>query len=396
MKIGITLGMKSEGEGLWINGIKLNALMLAQLLKNSKENHEVFFINTTKIKINDKLPWDLEEFPTYYYLDKIFECDVVFTLGGQVHQKHLKKVQENGGKIISYRCGNNYIVHLETSIFGEDPEPVKITKHVEDCFDQIWYVPQQHETNRGYLECLYRTPVKAVPFVYSPRWIDTQIDKIEKNYKDKVYKNPARYQPSSEKKKLAIMEPNLNVVKYSMIPTMIAEMSYRGTVGKEKIDYLSVTNGGRLSRKSEYLGTINALDLKKDGKIFLESRYNSPYFLSQYSDILLCHQILNPLNYLYLDAAYMGYPVLHNAWMCKDLGYFYNDCDVIEGAEKLDWILENHDKNIEEYNKKTDEVLWRYSVENPELVKVYDRLLKDVMENKMKKEEYDPMTNNYE
>ena len=91
----------------------------------------------------------------------------------------------------------------------------------------------------------------------------------------------------------------------------------------------------------------------------------------------------------------MGYPVLHNAWMCKDLGYFYNDCDVIEGAEKLDWILENHDKNIEKYNKKTDEVLWRYSVENPELVEVYDRLLKDVMENKMKKEEYNPMTNNY-
>ena len=395
MKIGITLGMKSEGEGLWINGIKLNALMLAQLLKNSKENYEVFFINNAKVDL-DKVPWDTKEFPTYYFKDKIDECDLVITLGGQIHQKYLKKVQDRGGKVVSYRCGNNYIVSMELSIFGEDPEPVKITKHVEDCFDQIWYVPQQHETNRGYLECLYRTPTKVVPFLYHPRWIDLQIEKMDNGFKRGSYKKDSKYNPKNDKKKLTIMEPNLNVVKYSMIPAMIAEMSYRGTVGKELIDYLSVTNGIRLSKKAEYLGTLNSFDLRKDGKIFLEARYNSPYFLSQFTDILICHQILNPLNYLYLDAAYMGYPVLHNAWLCQDLGYYYNDCDVVEGAEKLDWILKNHDENIEEYKKNTEKVIWRYHVDNPELVKIYDLLIESVFENKMKKEEYNPMTNNYE
>ena len=63
--------------------------------------------------------------------------------------------------------------------------------------------------------------------------------------------------------------------------------------------------------------------------------------------MLVCHQILNPLNYLYLDAVYLGYPVLHNAYMCEDLGYYYKGSDTIEVAKMLSYILENHDKNLD-------------------------------------------------
>ncbi len=76
----------------------------------------------------------------------------------------------------------------------------------------------------------------------------------------------------------------------------------------------------------------------KDGKITAESRYQTAYILSQYIDVLVCHQILNPLNYLYLDAAFMGYPVLHNAPLCKDLGYYYESSDTVDGAKQLDYI----------------------------------------------------------
>ena len=92
----------------------------------------------------------------------------------------------------------------------------------------------------------------------------------------------------------------------------------------------------------------------------------------------------------------MGYPVLHNAWMCKDLGYFYNDCDVIEGAKQLDWILENHENNLEKYKQQTNKVIWRYHADNPELVEAYDGLIKDLFENKMTKQTYNHLTNNYE
>ena len=214
--------------------------------------------------------------------------------------------------------------------------------------------------------------------------------------KDTPWSRGAEYTPINDKKRLTIMEPNLNIVKWSIIPTLIAEESYRGEVGKENIKFLSVTNGINIMRKGEYIGIMNSLDIHRDKKVFWETRYNTPFFLSQHSDILICHQLLNPLNYLYLDAAYLGYPVLHNAWMCKDLGYYYEGQNVKEGAKQLDKIILEHDNNIDEYKKQTEKVIERYSVHNPELIKTYDRLIENAFSGKTDNLKYNPMTNRYE
>ena len=41
LKIGITLGLKSNTESIWTNGIKQNVLMLHHLLKKSNNNYQV-------------------------------------------------------------------------------------------------------------------------------------------------------------------------------------------------------------------------------------------------------------------------------------------------------------------------------------------------------------------
>ena len=191
------------------------------------------------------------------------------------------------------------------------------------------------------------------------------------------------------------MEPNLNIVKFCLLPTMIAEESYRGKVGKEKIEKLMITNGREVSKNSEFMGIVKTFDLFADKKITAESRYQTSYIVTQYLDVVICHQLLNPLNYLYLDVAYMGYPVLHNAPMCKDIGYYYEGSSTIDGAEKLDWILENHDNNIEEYNTRNKKALWRYFAENPELVKIYDKLIYNLYNGGNKDLIYDESTNCY-
>jgi hypothetical protein len=117
--------------------------------------------------------------------------------------------------------------------------------------------------------------------------------------------------------------------------------------------------------------------------------------LSQHADIMICHQLLNPLNYIYLDAAFMGYPVIHNAPMCKDIGYYYEGSDTIEASKQLNWILENHDNNMEEYSQKNSKGLWRYSVKNMELVKLYDDLIFNLFNGGNKELVYDETTNAY-
>ena len=50
------------------------------------------------------------------------------------------------------------------------------------------------------------------------------------------------------------MEPNLNMVKFCLIPAMIAEESYRGEIGKEHIDKLMLTNSEKVAKHKEFMG----------------------------------------------------------------------------------------------------------------------------------------------
>jgi hypothetical protein len=156
-----------------------------------------------------------------------------------------------------------------------------------------------------------------------------------------------------------------------------------------------LTNSNKLSTNKNFLSIIRTLDLFKDKKVSSESRYQTAYITTQYMDIVICHQILNPLNYLYLDLVYMGYPVLHNAYMVSDLGYYYNNSDTIGGGQMLNHILENHDKNIEEYNERNKKVLNRYHVDNPILIETYDKLIHNLFNGGNKGLSYDVMTNSY-
>ena len=92
----------------------------------------------------------------------------------------------------------------------------------------------------------------------------------------------------------------------------------------------------------------------------------------------------------------MGFPVLHNAYMCKDIGYYYEGSSTVEGAKMLNWILENHDKNLEEYGDRTKKVLERYSINNPILIDTYDKLIENLFNGKGNSGlSYDVMTNRY-
>lgn len=392
LKIGITTGFKQVGESIWTNGIKLNVLILHKLLKNSNNNYEVFLLNNINLDWKDK-PKYLKDLEIYNFEEKYKEMDLIISMGGQIQENLLKDFKSSKNKkLISYRCGNNYIISMENMLFRED----KTVHQIEDCYDEIWYIPQMHENNHGYFHTLFRTNSIQVPFIWDQKFIREALSDIESGHKNGKFKKDHKYNPNKDKKTIGILEPNLNVFKFCMIPTMIVEESYRGDVGKNKIEKLMITNSEKLSKHSEFLGILKTFDLFKDKKITAESRYQISFILSQHLDIIVSHQIMNPLNYLYLDAAYMGYPILHNAPMVKDLGYYYEGSDTIQGAKQLDYILENHDKNLEEYNSRNEKVLYRYSSENPKLIETYDLLIDSLFNGGNPIRNYNQETNLYE
>jgi len=394
LKIGITLGLQSNTESIWTNGMKQNVLMFVHLLKQSENNYEVCILNTFDVDFTEQRPSYLKDINIYNFKEKYMEMDLIVMMGAQVHEEYIKQFKEDKNKrFIGYKCGNNYVIHMENVLFKENK---KRYFEYETTFDELWYIPQQHETNSGFFSTLYRTNAFIVPFIWHNKFLLESVIGIEKGFKEGRYKKGYKYNPDKDKKVLGIMEPNINVVKYSIIPTMIAEESYRTETGKNKIDKLMITNGDKLKENYEFMSIIKTFDLYEDKKITAESRYQTSFVLTQYFDVLLCHQVLNPLNYLYLDAAYLGYPVLHNAPLCKDLGYYYENSDTKEGAKMLNYILTEHDNNILEYHKRNDIVLQRYHADNQELIETYDKLIYNLFNGGNKDLVYNPNTNRYD
>lgn len=395
LKIGITLALKSYSESIWTNGMKQNVLMFAHMLKNSKNNYDVCILNTNKLdEETTQKPNYLSDLEVYFFEDKYMEMDLIFMMGAQVHESKILKFKENNNKkYVAYKCGNNYILNAEKVLFEENKK-----KYIEyeTTFDEVWYIPQQHETNFGFFKTVYKTDALIVPFIWHHKFLLESVKEIEKSHSEGKYKKGYKYVPHKEQKTIGVMEPNINIVKYALIPSLIVEESYRTDIGKEKIRSLMITNAEKLKSNYEFMGIVKTFDLFKDKKISAESRYQTAFILTQHLDVLVCHQVLNPLNYLYLDAAFLGYPVLHNAPLCKDLGYYYEGSDTVEGSKQLNYILTEHDNNLSEYHERNDEVLQRYHADNEKLVETYDKLIYNLYHGGNKDLIYNPTTNLYD
>ena len=100
--------------------------------------------------------------------------------------------------------------------------------------------------------------------------------------------------------------------------------------------------------------------------------------MSKHCDIAISHQWENPLNYLYLDLAWMGWPILHNASLCKDVGYYYEGFNYYEGSELLNYILTNHEANANEYLIKNRKIIDVYIPTNKSLQEKYKNLIENL------------------
>ncbi len=402
MKVGITLGITKEKESMYINGIKMNAIFLANALKAS--NHDVILLDTgNKIKgsYKDKVIWDYDQFPIGRFLEKGKGVDVLILLGTTLLPQDLNnfKILSPNTKIIKYMCGNNYVIDMERCLFKDNTTNTDITTY-QDNIDELWYVPQQAFQNHDYYRILHKLPkdkVFPVPFVWDPMFLDeacNQYGKVadlaeEIKANEEVSKKliaPIYWPKKPKDKKITIMEPNMNVVKFSMLPLLIIEDAYRN--GAEFAE-VNVISGDRLAKNHYYSSIIENLDLFKafkneEIKMNWTGRFPVHRILAQFGDVVVSHQWQNALNYAYLDALYLQFPLIHNASMIQDAGYFYNDFDLNEGSSVLEACLNSHDENIDAYNDASEEVLTRYTVFNEGLVETYDKLLENLVSGENK------------
>ena len=78
---------------------------------------------------------------------------------------------------------------------------------------------------------------------------------------------------------------------------------------------------------------------------------------------------------------YGGYPFVHNSTLLpKGVGYYYEGFDAFHGANVLLNVIDNHDKNHEEYQKRANAFLETLLPSNPINIAIYEREIQRLFE----------------
>jgi hypothetical protein len=375
-KIGISFDLPMNLMALYSNGIKQNTLYFNELLLNIGYD-SYLIVDDAKLKdipkeeLN-KLMYDGKF--KYVKLSEILssDFDIVFNFGFSIPNEIKKQLKYMKVKLVGYFCGNSYFIDSEKILYNQHRE-LPLFDYTQYYYDEIWSIPQMTNMNQYYWQILYRAKCIEIPFIWSDRsieYIKTIHDSLDLKCKVK----------NKDEQKIAIFEPNISLMKWFLPCLLISENTYRNVGNKLKHVYITnIPEKGKNTINDLNVDMINkvasCLDLRKDNRITIETRYNSLFFMSSFADIAVSHQMENPLNYLYLDLAWMGWPILHNAHLAKDIGYYYEGFNYEEGSKMLEDIMENHHKNIDEYIERNRKNIQRFLPSNVELQQSYKKLI---------------------
>ena len=383
-KIGITIDLPENTLSIFSNGIRQNVLFLGELLLNI--GYDCYFIIEDK-KFNSEVTNELLYSPNFKYIKKssilLSNFDLVIIMGYEIETEIIKQLRYLKTKVIYYLCGNSYIMDSEKILY--DQHSVRdcgkyVNKSDYILYDEIWCIPQMTNTNRYYIQTLQRCKCIEVPFIWSPNAIKLAMIAEKKMYDEIIYKK--NEEPS---KKIVIFEPNISIMKWCFPSLLVCENAYRKN--NELIKQVFVNNitdkktGINNFNLTSFNKIVNNLDLCSDKKVSVETRYPTLGFISKHADIAVSHQLENNLNYLYFDLAWMGYPIVHNASLCKDVGYYYDQFNYEEGGEILTNCIKNHDATLDDYILNNRNAINKYLTTNDELQHKYIHLIQSLFSN---------------
>lgn len=338
LTVGVTFFIHDGPRRIWVNGGFQNAVFLSEQLRRCSNVDRVIDINGGDGDRPDPgMMLGGREFVRFEEVAD--ELDVYIECGAQIPPSHAERVHRNGGAVVGYRFGNSLILDCEKLIAGTGKSaPYNGTR-----FDAIWSPPQHMATNASYWEACYRCPVVEVPHIWDPTFIDAAAAELPEG---KSY----AYQPGRGRKRIVVLEPNIDLVKLCIIPMLAADLLYREH--PELLDYVVLSCTDRLARQKTFQSIHNQLEMARHkaadglGVVRCVGRYPTPWMLSEHADIVLAHQWENGLNYVYYEALYGRYPLVHNSDLLPaGVGYHYEGFDAHRGADMLEIAARHHDQH---------------------------------------------------
>ncbi|MBC7376309.1 MAG: DUF2827 family protein, partial [Burkholderiaceae bacterium] len=233
-------------------------------------------------------------------------------------------------------------------------------------YDAVWTLKQYVRSCKDYFALTTRAPVKFVPHLWTPYFMERAIASLPRGQK-------FGYQPGRPRWRICIFEPNVCMVKTSVVPMLVCEEAYRAQPGF--LEHMRVMNAAHIKDHATFMHFARSLDVVNHGVATFEARLPTYEQMAQGGDCIVSHQWENAQNYLYYEALYGGYPLVHNSPLLKDYGYYYPDFDAQQGGQVLLDAFRRHDTELATYRQKATAFLKELDVANPANIEAYTREL---------------------
>ncbi len=360
------IGFIIDNKHLFSNGLMQNAYFLYQiytylgnkctLLSCDPVYKQLKGLDTVPVKTISIHP---SEFDTSEY-------DVIFTIGMGVSKPIYESCKRTNTHVIGFTCGNI----LADTITGFVDDTASSSSNLigkDTPVDKLWLI-EGHRYMKTFLELTRGKSVNLVRHTWSPELLEMFSKK--RNNTSLFYKHTL----PAEKVNIVILEPNMEYVKSAVIPFTICE--YLNQKKSEIINQVFIFNWNDSSKTAQHLAAT--FEVSKKTRFFKSLLIDEilNFFNSQpHPFIVVSHQLNNPWNYVYYEMLYYGIPLVHNSPDFRQLGYYYSDTNIEEGADAVMNAIQYHMKLHPLQKPKISKLLDSMNPSHPECQTYWKELL---------------------
>jgi hypothetical protein len=374
MHIGITTRFNYR---FFSNGLYQNIILLYEILESA--GHKVFYIDfcDDSEKIVDtnfeKECLANKNIINYKDLTPIkHHFDLICTPGiacNPEHKEKYKKISPNC-KIVSIHYGNTLVTDICNHLceaksrgnWGVEPE--------QKYHDAALFSPH-YKFQEQYLQINQSERTFEIPYLWDEKFIIGSARELGIEC--------LKFKPQKQNN-IAVTEPNINFSK-TFIPPLFT-IKHLLEHDPEIFNKAIFFGTDKIIKQKDNLFKSRILGdrvLKKHiKKMIFDPRELVAKIFDRDNPMFLSHQHLNALNYTYLEAAYFGYPLIHNSEFIKDFGYYYEEFNMIDAAEQIKIATSIHADYLENQISNGRELCWNYSVKNPEVIKATSDLFEKI------------------
>lgn len=356
---------------IYSNGIFQNALFIYQCLEKAGFIPQFLCQDTNPSTFyGTDLP--LKQISTDSSVFDISGYKAILTISVGLSQDQYDYLKKHKVFIASFLCGNTFMHHMEDFVRGPyDPKSSSfVTRDIPT--DEIWTIPS-YKYCLDYISLIRDKPAFVVPHLWSSHILaESVVKKYGKSEMELVYNFPAH---TSKKLNLLVLEPNIALFKNAWLPIMAAEKIE--SMDPDVIENIYVFNFPSHSHAHTMIKS-----LRIHNKIKKFNRQAIPEILTHFNKqssmpIIVSHQVHNTLNYVYYEALYYGWPLVHNSPDLEDNGYMYKEDSLTGCVNAILHAQLNHHKNAETYKECGRKYLEKIHPYNPGVVSTWKQLFNE-------------------